>query len=155
MKKWFLTRPQNEQISLAVLAGSLVVYGLWMGLLSPLQSARDEALAQNVRAAEVKQQVNAMVTEIQRLRGAGATQVKANLLTLVNQVSQSQGLPISRMQPSSNGELQVRFESVLFNDVVGFLHQLETVEGVIVREVALTQTTVGVVSATIRLAQGG
>lgn len=155
MKKWFLTRPQNEQISLAVLAGALVVYGLWMGLLSPLQNARDEALAQNVRAAEVKQQVNAMVTEIQRLRGAGATQVKANLLTLVNQVSQSQGLPISRMQPSSNGELQVRFESVLFNDVVGFLHQLETVEGVIVREVALTQTTVGVVSATIRLAQGG
>ncbi len=155
MKKWFLMRPQNEQISLAVLAGALVVYGLWMGLLSPLQSARDEALAQNVRAAEVKQQVNAMVTEIQRLRGAGATLVKANLLTLVNQVSQSQGLPISRIQPSSNGELQVRFESVLFNDVVGFLHQLETVEGVIVREVALTQTTVGVVSATIRLAQGG
>ena len=155
MKKWFLTRPQNEQISLAVLAGALVVYGLWMGLLSPLQNARDEALAQNVRAAEVKQQVNAMVTEIQRLRGTGATQVKANLLTLVNQVSQSQGLPISRIQPSSNGELQVRFESVLFNDVVGFLHQLETVEGVIVREVALTQTTAGVVSATIRLAQGG
>lgn len=155
MKKWFLTRPQNEQISLAVLAGALVVYGLWMGLLSPLQNARDEALMQNVRAAEVKQQVNAMVTEIQRLRGTGATQVKANLLTLVNQVSQSQGLPISRIQPSSNGELQVRFESVLFNDVVGFLHQLETVEGVIVREVALTQTTAGVVSATIRLAQGG
>lgn len=155
MKKWFLTRPQNEQISLAVLAGALVVYGLWMGLLSPLQNARDEALMQNVRAAEVKQQVNAMVTEIQRLRGTGATQVKANLLTLVNQVSQSQGLPISRIQPSSNGELQVRFESVLFNDVVGFLHQLETVEGVIVREVALTQTTAGVVSATIRLAHGG
>jgi len=155
MKKWFLTRPQNEQISLAVLAGALVVYGVWMGLLSPLQNARDEALMQNVRAAEVKQQVNAMVTEIQRLRGTGATQVKANLLTLVNQVSQSQGLPISRIQPSSNGELQVRFESVLFNDVVGFLHQLETVEGVIVREVALTQTTAGVVSATIRLAQGG
>ena len=155
MKKWFLTRPQNEQISLAILAGALVVYGLWMGLLSPLQNARDEALMQNVRAAEVKQQVNAMVTEIQRLRGTGATQVKANLLTLVNQVSQSQGLPISRIQPSSNGELQVRFESVLFNDVVGFLHQLETVEGVIVREVALTQTTAGVVSATIRLAQGG
>lgn len=155
MKKWFLTRPQNEQISLAVLAGALVVYGLWMGLLSPLQNAREEAVLQNIRAAEVKQQVNAMVTEIQRLRGTGTTQVKANLLTLVNQVSQSQGLPISRIQPSSNGELQVRFESVLFNDVVGFLHQLETVEGVIVREVALTQTTVGVVSATIRLAQGG
>ena len=155
MKKWFLTRPQNEQISLAILAGALFVYGLWMGFLSPLQNARDEALTQNVRAAEVKQQVNAMVTEIQRLRGTGATQVKANLLTLVNQVSQSQGLPISRIQPSSNGELQVRFESVLFNDVVAFLHQLETVEGVIVREVALTQTTAGVVSATIRLAQGG
>jgi type II secretory pathway component PulM len=77
------------------------------------------------------------------------------LLTLVNQISQSQSLPISRIQPSSNGELQVRFESVLFNDVVAFLHQLETVEGAIVREVALTQTTAGLVSATIRLAQGG
>ena len=155
MKKWFLSRPQNEQVSLALLAGALVVYSLWVGLLSPLQNAREEAVKQNIRAAEVKQQVNAMVTEIQRLRGAGATQVKANLLTLVNQISQSQSLPISRIQPSSNGELQVRFESVLFNDVVAFLHQLETVEGVIVREVAFTQTTAGLVSATIRLAQGG
>lgn len=155
MKKWFLTRPQNEQVSLAVLAGALLVYGLWMGVLSPLQNAREEAIMHNIRAAEVKQQVNAMVAEIQRLRGAGATQVKANLLTLVNQISQSQSLPISRIQPSSNGELQVRFESVLFNDVVAFLHQLETVEGAIVREVALTQTTAGLVSATIRLAQGG
>lgn len=155
MKKWFLTRPQNEQVSLAVLAGALLVYGLWMGVLSPLQNAREEAIVQNIRAAEVKQQVNAMVAEIQRLRGTGATQVKANLLTLVNQISQSQSLPISRIQPSSNGELQVRFESVLFNDVVAFLHQLETVEGAIVREVALTQTTAGLVSATIRLAQGG
>ena|SRR5210317_919071 len=155
MKKWFVTRPHNEQVSLAVLAGALLVYGLWMGVLGPLQNAREEAIMQNIRAAEVKQRVNAMVAEIQRLRGTGATQVKANLLTLVNQISQSQSLPISRIQPSSNGELQVRFESVLFNDVVAFLHQLETVEGAIVREVALTQTTADLVSATIRLAQGG
>lgn len=156
MKAWFLARTQSEQLSLAVLGVFVLCYSLLMGVLGPLADARDEALQQNARALEVKQRVNAMVAEISGLRGKdSAAGPKTTLMNLINQASQAEGLPIARLQPSSNGELQVRFEGVVFNDVAQFLQALEIEQGVIVREVNLSQSDVGMVAATIRLAQGG
>lgn len=156
MKAWFLARTQSEQLSLAVLAVVVLCYALLMGVLAPLADARDNAVQQNARALEVKQRVNTMVAEIEALRGKdSSTGPKTTLMNLINQASQAEGLPIARLQPSSNGELQVRFEGVMFNDVAQFLHTLEIEQGVIVREVNLSQSDVGMVAATIRLAQGG
>jgi type II secretory pathway component PulM len=70
-------------------------------------------------------------------------------------VSQQLALAITRLQPSANGDLQVRFESVVFEDVLAFVYQLESVEGAIVREVTVSQAQQGRVSATIRFGQGG
>jgi type II secretory pathway component PulM len=104
----------------------------------------------------VKQRVNAMVAEIQVLRGKGnGSGPETTLMNLINQASQTEGLPITRLQPSSKGELQVRFEGVAFNNVAQFLYALEIEQGVIVKEVNLSQSDTGVVAATIRLAQGG
>lgn len=156
MKAWFLARTQSEQLSLAVLGAFLLCYGIFIGVLTPLLGARDDAIQQNTRALEVKQRVNTMVAEIQSLRGQGnSSGPKTTLMNLINQASQAEGLSIARLQPSSNGELQVRFEGVEFNAVVQFLYALEIQQGVIVREVNLSQSDVGVVAATLRLAQGG
>lgn len=156
MKAWFFARTQSEQLSLVVLGLFLLSYGVLIGVLTPLQDARDEAIQQNARALEVKQRVNTMVAEIQSLRGKGNSGgPKTTLMNVINQASQTEGLAIARLQPSSNGELQVRFEGVEFNDVAQFLYALEIQQGVIVREVNLSQSDVGVVAATIRLAQGG
>lgn len=156
MKAWFLARTHSEQLSLAVLAVFVLCYAVLMGVLGPLADARDDALQQNARALEAKQRVTAMVAEISALRDKGGKGgPKTTLMNLINQASQAEGLPIARLQPSSNGELQVRFEGVVFNDVAQFLHALEIEQGVIVREVNLSQSDAGMVAATVRLAQGG
>jgi general secretion pathway protein M len=132
-----------------------VLYCAIVLIINPIAEARDAAVLGNTRVIESKQRVEMMAAELERLRAGGGTTQAPNLMTLVNRVSQQLALAITRLQPSANGDLQVRFESVVFEDVLAFVYQLESVEGAIVREVTVSQAQQGRVSATIRFGQGG
>lgn len=152
---WFRARTPSEQVSLVALSVVGFLYCAIVLIINPIAAARDAAVLGNTRVIESKQRVEMMAAELERLRaGGGATQAP-NLMTLVNRVSQQLALAITRLQPSANGDLQVRFESVAFEDVLAFVYQLESVEGAIVREVTVSQAQQGRVSATIRFGQGG
>jgi len=65
-------------------------------------------------------------------------------------------LQVSRLQPNSRGEIQVRLENAAFDDLLQWLHQMEYREGLLVREVSVTQTgAVGRVNATVLIGQAG
>ena len=65
-------------------------------------------------------------------------------------------LPVSRLQPNSRREIQVRLESAAFDDLIAWLHQMEYGERLLVREVSITQAgSAGRVNATVRIAQAG
>ncbi len=152
---WFRARTPSEQVSLVALSVVGVLYCAIVLIINPIAAARDAAVLGNIRVIESKQRVEMMAAELERLRAGGGTTQAPNLMTLVNRVSQQLALAITRLQPSANGDLQVRFESVVFEDVLAFVYQLESVEGAIVREVTVSQAQQGRVSATIRFGQGG
>ena len=152
---WFRARTPSEQVSLVALIVVGVLYCAIVLIINPIAEARDAAVLGNTRVIESKQRVEMMAAELERLRAGGGTTQAPNLMTLVNRVSQQLALAITRLQPSANGDLQVRFESVVFEDVLAFVYQLESVEGAIVREVTVSQAQQGTVSATIRFGQGG
>lgn len=152
---WFRARTPSEQVSLVALSVVGVLYCAIVLIINPITAARDAAVLGNIRVIESKQRVEMMAAELERLRAGGGTTQAPNLMTLVNRVSQQLALAITRLQPSANGDLQVRFESVVFEDVLAFVYQLESVEGAIVREVTVSQAQQGRVSATIRFGQGG
>jgi general secretion pathway protein M len=152
---WFRARTPSEQVSLVALSVVGVLYCAIVLIINPIAEARDAAVLGNTRVIESKQRVEMMAAELERLRAGGGTTQAPNLMTLVNRVSQQLALAITRLQPSANGDLQVRFESVVFEDVLAFVYQLESVEGAIVREVTVSQAQQGRVSATIRFGQGG
>jgi type II secretory pathway component PulM len=124
---------------------------------SPLDGARDRLAEQNVGVAGSLQRVDAMVSEITRLRESGARpESRRNLTSLINQSTSALALPVSRLQPNSRGEIQVRFENAAFDDLLTWLYQMEYREGLLVREVSVTQAgSVGRVNATVRIAQAG
>jgi type II secretory pathway component PulM len=65
-------------------------------------------------------------------------------------------LPVIRLQPNSRGEIQVRVENASFDDVIKWLHEMESGEGLLVREVSLTQANAaGRVNVTVRIAEAG
>ena len=156
MKDWFYRFNTREQLSLLLLGGALLLYLIYMVLWSPLDQRRDDMAQRNVAAAESLQRVDGMVSEILRLReSGGSTSQRRNLTGLINQTTASAGLTVTRMQPNSRGEVQVRMESVPFEGLMAWLNLLENREGLVVHEVSLSQSgDGGRVNATVRLAGG-
>ncbi|MCB1855801.1 MAG: type II secretion system protein M [Halieaceae bacterium] len=155
MKEWFAGLNQREQLSVLVLAVALGLYLLYMLAWAPLADRREQLAQQNQGIATSLQRVDAMVSEIMRLRdeeGVGGPQ--RNLTALVNQSTSRRGLDVSRLQPNSRGDIQVRLEGAAFDELVAWLDELESREGLLVTEVAITQSgSPGRVNATIRISQ--
>ncbi len=157
MKAWFAQFNQREQLSLLALALALALYLLYQLVWSPLDERRDQLALQNRGVAESLQRVDVMVSELVQLRDSDTrVTTRRNLTSLVNQSTSRRELQVNRLQPNSSGELQVRLESASFDDLLAWLHDLEYREGLLVREVSITQTgAVGRVNATVRVAQAG
>ncbi|MCB1710362.1 MAG: type II secretion system protein M [Halioglobus sp.] len=155
MKEWFAGLNQREQLSLLLLGFALVLYLLYMLAWAPLAERRQQLAQQNQGVALSLQRVDAMVSQIMQLRdGGGADTSQRNLTALVNQSTGRHGLQVSRLQPNSRGDIQVRLENAVFDDLLAWLDELENREGLLVTEVAITQSgTTGRVNATIRIAQ--
>ena len=98
-----------------------------------------------------------MVSELLALRESGVKpSARRNLTSVINQSTRRMQIPVSRLQPNSRGEIQVRLENAAFDDVLGWLHEMEFAEGLLVREVSITEAgSVGRVNATVRVAQPG
>lgn len=155
MKEWFAGLNQREQLSIFVLGIALVLYLLYMLAWAPLAQRREELALQNESVAQSLQRVDAMVSEIMRLREGGvASTAQRNLTSLVNQSTSRHGLQVSRLQPNSRGDIQVRLENAVFDDLLAWLDDVENREGLLVTEIAITRSgNAGRVNATIRIAQ--
>ncbi len=156
MKEWFAGLNQREQLSLLALGIALALYLLYMLAWAPLAERREELALQNKSVAESLQRVDAMVSEVVRLReGGAASTAQRNLTSLVNQSTGRHGLQVSRLQPNSRGDIQVRLENAVFDDLLAWLDDVENRERLLVTEIAITRSgTTGRVNATIRIAQG-
>jgi type II secretory pathway component PulM len=156
LKEWFSGLNQREQLSVVALGCALVLYLLYMLAWRPLAERREQLAVQNTSVAQSLQRVDAMVSEIIRLRDSGGanTTSQRNLTALVNQSTSRHALQVSRLQPNSRGDIQVRLENAVFDDLLAWLDELENREGLLVAEVAITQSgTTGRVNATVRIAQ--
>lgn len=157
MRDWFGRFDQREQLSLLVLALVVSLYLIYLLVWNPLASKRDALVEQNSRVAVSLQQVDAMVSELMQLRdsGVGENRPQRNLTSLINQSTARAGLQVSRLQPNSRGEIQVRLENAVFDDLLAWLHEMEIQQGLLAREVSLVESgAAGRVNATVRIAQG-
>jgi general secretion pathway protein M len=157
VNEWFTRLTQREQLSLLLMGLAVLVYLTYVLVWSPLDDRRDRLEAQNLGVAESLQRVDAMVSEVMLLReGDARPGARRNLTSLINQSTTRRELQVSRLQPNSRGEIQVRLESAAFDDMLAWLHELEYREGLLVREVSITQSgAAGRVNATVRIAQAG
>jgi type II secretory pathway component PulM len=158
MKQWFAGLTPREQLSLLIMGLALGLYLLLMVLVAPLDRARDRLALQNQGVAQSLQRVDSLVSQLMQLRESGGNRSGAlpNLSGLVNRSTSSFDLQVSRLQPNSRGEIQVRLENAAFDDLVAWLHQMEYRDGLRVREASITQAgSAGRVNATVRLAQPG
>ena len=158
MREWFATLNQREQLSFVVMGVVVALWVLYMFAWSPLAERRASLAMQNTAVAESLNRVDAMVSELTALRASGGANQnrRRNLTSLISQSTRALELPVSRLQPNSRGEIQVRLENAPFDDILGWLYQMEYSEGLLVHEVSITQSgAVGRVNATVRIGQAG
>jgi type II secretory pathway component PulM len=155
VKDWFEQLNQREQLSVLVLGMVLVLYLLIMLIWSPLDEMRDDMARQNRGVAGSLKRVDAMASEVMSLRQNGnAKAPRRNLTALINRTTAEHKLEVSRLQPNSRGEIQVRLEGAAFDDLLAWFHQLEYDLSLLLREISITQSgTSGRVNATVRVGQ--
>jgi general secretion pathway protein M len=157
LKDWFSRYSPREQLSLLLMAAAIACYALYFVAWAPVAAMRDDMARRNNDAVKVLQRVDAMVSEVLLLRSTGSgVAAKRNLTSLINRSTGRFQLSVTRLQPNSRGEIQVRLEQAAFNDLLLWLHDIEYSQGLLVHEVSITQAgSPGAVNASVRIGQGG
>ena len=147
----------HEQLMLVGCAALVLLYLLYLLLWSPLTAQREQWEQRNQVAQESLGKVRQLAGEYQALVKSGAKKSGAsrvNLSRIVDSSVASNGLAMRRYQPSANGGAQVRFENVAFNNLIGWIHEIETQHRVLIKDLSITKgSAIGLVNASIRLSQ--
>ena len=156
MQQWFNSRSRSEQLILVLGAAAVLLYLIYVMLLRPMSTRVDNLTVQNQRAAESLQAVKQLASEYRQLEksAGGKKSSGGNLTRVIDSSVKANQLVMSRFQPSSRGDVQVRFENAAFNNVLDWLHQLENRHGVIVKDLSITPTgNSGYVNVSVRVRQ--
>jgi len=155
VKQWFKQYNQREQLYLLLCAAAVTLYLLFVAVWRPVISMRDDMASQNERVAQSLLRVQTLVGELQQLRAAGGGQKNLNLNQLINASTSKHSIAPTRIQPSSRGDTQVRFEDVKLENLLRWLYQLEFEDELSIRELSINQgARGGLVNASVRVGPG-
>ncbi len=145
----------RDQAMLALLAGALALYMVYQVLLHPLAAANQRLENQNVAAQKTLAAVTQMAAELRALQQS-ATQSDSgqseNLTQVIDRTVAAHQLRMSRFQPGSSGDVQVRLDNMSSDQVLRWLNELESVQNVTIRELVVAPGSgPGLVNVSARL----
>lgn len=143
----------RDQKMLALLAGAVLLYLLYQIFLHPLATANARLTAQNSAAQNSLAEVTQMAAQLRALQQTPQNGASGeNLTQLVDRLVAANQLHMSRFQPGSSGDVQVRLDNVAFDQTLRWLNELESGNGVVVRELVVAPGAgSGLVNVSVRL----
>lgn len=158
IKQWFNNLPRREQLWVLVLGAVLALYIVFFLMLGPMQESVAKLQRQNDDAQQSLDNVNALVAQFNTLNkanGGSKAALHQNLNRLIDSSVKENNLQMNRFQPSSSGDIQVRFENAVFNNILAWLHQLEVDNAVIIKDLSISPGNAGgLVNVSVRVRQG-
>lgn len=157
-KQWYRDLARKEQQLIVALAVVVVIFIFAKLIWQPIADSRDRLLIQNQQAQAELTVVRALAAEYNSLKksaGPASRGGPSNLNQLLNNSVKRHQLSLKRLQPSSNGDVQLRFENAVFNRLVGWLNELEVANGVVVKDISITPAAAaGLVNVSVRVRNG-
>jgi general secretion pathway protein M len=145
----------RDQAMLVLLAAALVLYMLYQTFWHPLAASNRNLAQQNESIAKSvanMSQLAAQYRELQKASGPGSGSQGETLTQLVDETVASNQLHMSRFQPGSSGDVQVRFDNASFDQILRWLSELESKHGVTLREYGVSPGSgPGLVNVSVRL----
>lgn len=158
MKEWFNNLRRQEQLMVLFGAFALALYIVFMWILAPMSDKIATLERQNHAAAVSLAEVKELAKVYKQLNQSGraASVSDGNLTRIVDSTVKNNQLKMTRFQPSSSGDVQVRFENAAFNNIAAWINELESGNGVLVRDLSLTPGSAkGLVNVSVRLSLSG
>lgn len=158
MKAWFLSLTRRERTMVQYAGSVVLVFMLYLLILEPIMSnyAKNK---KNIAAAEATLEwMRSAAVEVKQLRGGSSLpdrpQGKKFILSMVDRSARKAGLgsTMKRVQPEGESGVRVWFENAPFDELIKWLSNMESKNGLIVNEINIEQTdSVGLVNVRVFL----
>lgn len=151
--RWFYGREQGEQRIIAGLAVLVLVSVLWAGVWKPVSDWHYVEVNRQQNAQQLLDWLKANEQEARRAASAGGNQRGSRaLIPVITKAADAHQLKVNRLQPESNGVISVIMQQQSFNQIIGWIAQLDENNGVSVERASFdSQDAPGYVNAQIRL----
>lgn len=145
----------RDQAMLALLGGVLLLYVIYMAGWRPLAQANAQLRLQLQAAEQSLENIGRLAAEfrlLQQRSEQSGNAARGNLAEVIDRSVKAQQLQMSRLQPGSSGDVQVRLDNVAVDRALRWLDQLENAEAVQVRDLSMTVgASTGLVNLSVRL----
>lgn len=150
--RWYAVKDDNEQRILVGLTILVVVLVIWAGVWKPIsdwQTLEAFRYRNNLATLEwLRAQEGSARQSARSSQGAGG---RRSLLPVISRSAETLGVRLARFQPESGGGVSVVVQNQPFDDVVRWLHALETNNQVGVVQATIDAETTGYVNARFTL----
>jgi len=144
----------RDQAMLVLLGVAVAIYLLYQLAWRPLAAANSQLQTQNAAATQSLGTVTRLAAQYRELQRSSAQNQSQgqNLAQVVDQTVAANNLHMSRFQPGSSGDVQVRLDNAPFDQVLRWLNQLEAAHSVTIKELAVAPGSAsGLVNVSVRL----
>lgn len=143
---------RHEQMLILGCGVVVVLYLVWLLVLTPIQKKRDQLYLANTSSTQTLGRVQILAAQIQQLRAQGSSNAGENINGLIDSSLRANGLQMSGLQPGSNGEVRVRLDRAAYEPLMQWLYDMEYKQGVNVTDLSLASTNdPGQVTVNLRL----
>jgi len=152
--RWFFGRERNEQWILGGVAILFIVGLLWASVWKPISDWRTVEVNRKQNAQQLLDWLgaNAQAAKQATSAGASAAQGSRALIPVITRAADAHDLKLNRLQPESNGVISVVLQQQSFNQIVGWIAQLDENNGVSIDRASFdSQDSPGYVNAQLRL----
>lgn len=143
---------RREQMLILGCAVVLVIYLVWLLVLTPIQKKRDQLYVAATSSTQTLGRVQILAAQIQELRSQGSANTNENINGLIDSSLRANGLQMTGLQPGSNGEVRVRLDRAGYEPLMQWLYEMEYKQGINVTDLSLASTNdPGQVAVNLRL----
>jgi general secretion pathway protein M len=137
MSIWWQQLNLREKKLVSAMASLVLVFIFYSFVWQPLNNNIAKTEKKIARQQQLLSWVQENTTRYQQAKSSAGNQAKGSLSSIVNRTASSKNISITRMQPQGDN-IQVWIDEISFNQLLQWLEQLSTKEGLRVTNIDLS-----------------
>jgi len=137
MKAWWQQLNLREQRLVMAMSALILIFSVYGLIWQPLNEKIASTKAKVARQQALLTWVAENTERYQQVKRSGRSNTGASLSSIVNRTSRVNNIVITRMQPQGD-DLQVWIDEISFNQLLSWLEQLASSEGLLVKNIDLS-----------------